>query len=302
MPSNLIQVTDSALLGLPAPAKLNLFLHVIGRRADGKHLLESVFVLIDRADTLNLELLADGRIERTGDIVGAPEADLCVRAAQLLKTRFRVPVGVHINLQKSIPSGAGMGGGSSDAATTLMGLNRLWKLGLNRHTLIELGLELGADVPFFIGGKNAFVEGIGEILSPVEIPPSKFLVLWPGKSVSTGKIFSSPALTRDTESSKILSFQAAAKQNWPTLYGHNDLQPVAVALEPEIATALDWVRPYAEPRMTGSGSAVFGILPSAGKNWSETVFRRLPPQWIGFIAESLSEHPLAQWLDDKKYG
>lgn len=288
----------NALYGLPAPAKLNLFLHVVGQREDKKHLLESVFILIDRKDMIDLELLENGNIERTGDIVGNPEEDLCVRAALLLKDTYHIERGVRIRVQKTIPSGSGMGGGSSDAATTLMGLNTLWNLNLSRRTLCELGVCLGADVPFFIFGRNAFVEGIGEVQTPVSIPKTRFFVVWPGKSVSTAKIFASPALTRDTESTKIQPFIDAVKANWPQLYGHNDLEPVAASYEPEIANALRWLTPYTEPRMTGSGSAVFGVARSSEGLMVQTVFTGMPDSWVGFITESLSEHPLAQWLDD----
>ena len=290
--------TTASLKGLPAPAKINLFLHVIGRRPDGKHLLESVFILIDRADTIDLTLLNEDVIERDGDIVGDLEGDLCVRAARLLKERFGVKTGVRITLKKTIPSGAGLGGGSSDAATTLIGLNRLFGLRLSRSELIDLGETLGADGPFFIFGRPAFVQGIGEILTPVGIPPARYAVIWPGQSVSTGKIFSSPALTRDTESSKIQCFKDSVDHFWPRLYGHNDLQPVAVSLEPEIATALQRLKPFTEPRMTGSGSAVFGIIPPFEESVSEILFTGLPAHWIGFISESLPEHPLAHWLEE----
>ena len=290
---------STALLGLPAPAKLNLFLHVVGRRPDGKHLLESVFVFIDRSDTVDLELIDSDEIIRTGDVVGEVEGDLCVRAARLLKEKFGIKRGVKIGLRKTIPSGAGMGGGSSDAATTLIGLNRLFDLQLSRQELIDLGVTLGADVPFFLYGRNAFVEGIGEFFKPVEIPPSKIAVIWPGKSVSTAKIFSDSALTRDTESSKIQDFQDSAKHLWPKLFGHNDLQPVAVSQENSIAQALTWLAPYCEPRMTGSGSAVFGILPPSERSVSNMLFKGMPAEWIGFITESLPGHPLARWLDDK---
>lgn len=290
--------SSNALYSLPAPAKLNLFLHVIGQRKDKKHLLESVFILLDRKDTIDLELLENGDIERTGDIVGNPEEDLCVRAARLLKDTYHIERGVRIRVHKTIPSGAGMGGGSSDAATTLIGLNTLWKLNLPRRTLCELGVRLGADVPFFIFGRNAFVEGIGEVQTPVSIPKTRFFVIWPGKSVSTAKIFASPALTRDTESTKIQPFIDAVKTNWPQLFGHNDLEPVAVSYEPEIANALQWLTPYTEPRMTGSGSAVFSVAHSGEANMVQTVFTGMPDSWVGFITESLSEHPLAQWLDD----
>lgn len=288
-----------ALLGLPAPAKINLFLHVIGRRSDGKHLLESAFSLVNVCDTIDLIALENNTIERKGDIIGDSHQDLCVRAAQLLKERFHIQTGVQITVKKRIPSGAGLGGGSSDAATTLIGLNNLWDLHLSRSALLALGLELGADVPFFLFGHTAFVEGIGEKLTHIDLPEARFAIIWPGKSVSTAKIFSSPALTRDSKSTKICDFLDIQTSSWPVLFGRNDLQAVAINEEPEIAKTLHWLKNslQCEPRMTGSGSAVFGVLPS-GEPTNLAELGPWPQDWKGFVAESLSEHPLAQWLDD----
>ena len=179
-------------ISLQAPAKLNLFLHVTGRLPNGYHTLQSVFVLIDLCDTIELNLINDGVIRRTGDVIGQPEKDLCVRAARLLQQKFSVPLGVEINVTKRIPAGAGMGGGSSDAASTLLGLNQLWGLKLSKERLMELGQNLGADVPFFLLGTNAWVEGIGEKLTAIDVPEMTFAVVWPGVSQSTPEIFSHP--------------------------------------------------------------------------------------------------------------
>lgn len=282
-------------IGLPAPAKLNLFLHVIGRRADGKHLLESIFILIDLADVLDFTLRDDGAIVRTGDLECEGEKDLCVRAAAALREAAgKPPAGAVINVKKRIPAGAGMGGGSSDAATTLIALNRLWGLDLPREELARIGEMLGADIPFFIRGKNAFVEGIGEIITPMDVPPAEYAVLWPGRGVSTAKIFSSPSLTRDSESLKIAIFSDLLRNRWPELPGHNDLQKTAVGLEPAILQALDALAPFGEARMTGSGSAVFA-LNRTGSAESASLMERIPVDWRFFSVRSLPEHPLCAW-------
>ena len=289
--------TVRSLLGLPAPAKLNLFLHVIGRRPDGKHLLQSVFILLSLHDTIDLMILEEDRIERIGDVIGEAEKDLCVRAARLLKDTYGISEGVRIRVTKRIPAGAGMGGGSSDAATVLIGLSRLFRLNLSRNTLMTLGERLGADVPFFIWGRPGFVEGIGERIRPVEVPPARYAVIWPGKGLSTAKIFASPNLTRDTESMTIAVFSDAVHDVWPVLYGRNDLQPVAEALEPRVSQALELLASCSSPRMTGSGSAVFGVVGT--KSSASFELPALPDQWIGFDVESIAEHPLAAWLDGK---
>lgn len=282
-------------IGLPAPAKLNLFLHVIGRRADGKHLLESIFILIDLADELDFTLRDDGAIVRTGDLECEAEKDLCVRAAAALQEAAgKPPAGAEIHVKKRIPAGAGMGGGSSDAATTLIALNRLWGLDLPREELTRIGEALGADIPFFIRGANAFVEGIGEIITPMDVPPAEYAVLWPGRGVSTAKIFSSPSLTRDSESLKIAIFSDLLRNRWPELPGHNDLQKTAVGLEPAILQALDALAPFGEARMTGSGSAVFA-LNRTGSAESASLRERIPVDWRFFSVRSLPEHPLCAW-------
>lgn len=282
-------------IGLPAPAKLNLFLHVIGRRADGKHLLESIFILIDLADELDFTLRDDGAIVRTGDLECEAEKDLCVRAAAALQEAAgKPPAGAEIHVKKRIPAGAGMGGGSSDAATTLIALNRLWGLDLPREELTRIGEALGADIPFFIRGANAFVEGIGEIITPMDVPPAEYAVLWPGRGVSTAKIFSSPSLTRDSESLKIAIFSDLLRNRWPELPGHNDLQKTAVGLEPAILQALDVLAPFGEARMTGSGSAVFAQN-RTGSAESASLRERIPVDWRFFSVRSLPEHPLCAW-------
>lgn len=283
-----------ALLGLPAPAKLNLFLHVIGRRADGKHLLESIFTLVDLHDTIDLFPLDENRIERTGDLIGDPDGDLCVRAARLLKAQFNIQAGVRIHVTKRIPAGAGMGGGSSDAATTLIGLNRLFNLHLSREQLMTLGEQLGADVPFFIFGQTGFVEGIGEIITPVSLPNAQFAILWPDVGISTAQIFKDPYLTRDSKSMKIAVFSGAVKDMWPDLFGHNDLQAVATRLEPRLTTCLEMLANCRSPRMTGSGSAVFGVI----QDPDNYCLPSIPEQWVGCISNALPQHPLFDWLEE----
>lgn len=220
------------LTGCPAPAKLNTFLHVVGRRADGYHLLQSHFRLIDWSDMLDFERRDDGLIRRTHEVPGVPEsADLTLRAAHLLQSRLGTPYGVDITLHKVLPTGAGLGGGSSDAATTLIALNRLWNGGLSRTQLMELGLQLGADVPFFLFGEDAFVEGIGERLTPYPSPERWFVVVWPGIHVSTAQVFASPCLTRNTPIGTIASLATTPLRN--------DLEPVVRALFPEVDAALE---------------------------------------------------------------
>lgn len=288
-----------ALWDLPAPAKLNLFLHVIGRRADGYHLLQSPFVLIDWCDTLHLERRDDGRIVRHDLGEPLPADDLCVRAARRLQEACGSSLGVDISILKRLPSGAGMGGGSSDAATVLLGLNRLWGLHWPRERLLPLALALGADVPFFVGGCNAFVEGIGERLTPIEVAPRWFAVVKPPVSIRTVAIFNSPLLVRDTKPVIVTGFPAdtaGPKRQAEWLQGHNDLQAVAEAQSPEVTAAAKWLSSrFGHSRMTGSGSAVFagagtGDHPEA--TWSAD---ELPPGWVGRMCRSLVEHPLRGW-------
>ncbi|MCL2308855.1 MAG: 4-(cytidine 5'-diphospho)-2-C-methyl-D-erythritol kinase [Proteobacteria bacterium] len=271
----------------PAPAKLNLFLHVTCRRADGYHNLESVFVLIDLADVVTLALRDDGVIARERDIPGvSEEADLTLRAARLLQEATGVALGVTLKVDKRIPLGGGLGGGSSDAATVLLALNRLWGTRLSRRELSALALRLGADVPFFLGGTAAFVSGIGEVLRPVSLPPMWIALAMPLVAVPTGDVFADPHLTRSTASETIAAF---AKD-----HGRNDLEPVVAARYPEVATALAALR-QATPtaRMSGSGASAFGMFDDAGK--AEAALRRLPPDIPGRLVRTVSRHPLVVW-------
>ncbi|MFP5409743.1 MAG: 4-(cytidine 5'-diphospho)-2-C-methyl-D-erythritol kinase [Gammaproteobacteria bacterium] len=267
----------------PAPAKLNLFLHVVGRRADGYHLLQSVFRFIDRSDAVYLTLRDDGRVVREGDLPGVPEvADLTVRAARLLQPYAPAGAGVGIRLEKVLPMGGGLGGGSSDAATVLLALNRLWQVNLTRTALQDLALQLGADVPVFVFGRTAFAEGVGEILQPADVPPAWYVVLTPPVAVPTAAIFAAPELTRDTPALKIAPFSAGA--------GRNDLQPVVVARYPEVARHLEWLGRFGEARMTGSGACVFASFDTEAA--AHDVLRQLPPTMQGFVAQGLDRHPL----------
>lgn len=291
-----------ALYDVPAPAKLNLFLHITGRRPDGYHLLQSVFMLIDWCDTLHFELRTDGHISRT-DLAdqrhpagNAPETlpadDLCVRAAKALQAASGTPLGVHISLEKRIPSQAGMGGGSSDAASCLLALQRLWGVRLPPQALRTLALSLGADVPFFLSGGHAWVEGIGEKITPLTLPPAHFVVVKTAAGLATQGIFSAPDLKRDTETATIQSFAASA-DGYIFKYGHNDLQPVAQAMCPQIGQALDWLKTqHLEGRMTGSGSAVFAQLPH---DKDSLELSGVPDNWMIRKCGNLQVHPLVGW-------
>ncbi|MBY0444396.1 MAG: 4-(cytidine 5'-diphospho)-2-C-methyl-D-erythritol kinase, partial [Burkholderiales bacterium] len=262
----------------PAPAKLNLFLHIIGRRSDGYHLLQSVFQLIDLADTISLRVNDGGEVQHLNPISGVPaESDLTVRAARLLQKATGCSKGVDIRVAKRLPMGGGVGGGSSDAATVMLALNRLWQLNLPRTRLMELGLSLGADVPFFIFGENAFVEGIGEIMTPVATPEANFVILHPQVHVSTPQIFSDPNLTRDTPPITVPHLSSAITQN--------DLEEVACKGYPEISESIAWLSQYANARMTGSGSCVFASFSSP--NEANRVIYDLPKKMTGYIARSL---------------
>ncbi len=270
-----------------APAKLNLFLHITGRRADGYHLLQSVFMLIDWCDTLHFDVKLDGTIQRIDLNTPLPADDLIVRAARALQSASGTTLGAEIRIDKQIPAQAGMGGGSSDAATTLLALNKLWGLNWPVSKLLPLGLALGADVPFFLHGHNAWVEGIGEKISPVLVPPSRFVVIKPNAGIETARIFGSPALERATKTATIFDFAAQ-----PYDFGRNDLQPVAQALCPEIEMALQWLQSFGlKPRMTGSGSAVFAQLPE------HTVVDIPPHNWQVQICRNMVSHPLREWMD-----
>ena len=278
-------------LSLRSPAKLNLFLHIIGRRADGYHLLQSVFQLIDWCDTIHLKSISENEVRRINPIPGLPpEQDLVVRAANLLKEFCKIESGVEINLHKEIPMGAGMGGGSSDAATTLIGLNALWNLNLSKETLCTLGLQLGADVPFFIFGQNAFVEGIGEKIQEISLQTPDFLVIFPNQGIATASIFLDPELTRDHAQITIDGFLAS-----PLLYQSNDCQAVAMRICPEVKQALDWITqalPGSQPRMSGSGSSVFAVLdPKTDTAKLENLLQNLPEGWVGRVVRGLNKNP-----------
>jgi 4-diphosphocytidyl-2-C-methyl-D-erythritol kinase len=286
-----------AFFDVPAPAKLNLFLHVVGRRADGYHLLQSLFVPIALADTIDLESRTDGAIARSGDLpadLGADvERDLCVRAARLLKQQSGTALGATIHVTKRIPAGGGMGGGSSDAATTLIGLNRLWNLQWPRERLAGLALRLGADVPFFLGPGPAFVEGIGERLTPLPWKSAWYAVIHPQAHVSTAEIFTDQGLTRDTKLTTISAFSAARDSFPRALPGVNDLQSVAQRRAPVIGAAIEHLSRFGCARMTGSGSAVF--VPLETERQARTAIEALPAGWSGWAVQGLDEHPLAAW-------
>lgn len=302
-----------ALYDLPAPAKLNRFLHIVGRRPDGYHLLESVFVLVDWADTLHLERRDDGQLHRHDLGPALPADDLCLRAARALQQASGCTHGVDISIDKQVPWGAGMGGGSSDAATTLLALNRLWALNWPRARLAHIGLALGADVPFFVGGHDAFVQGIGERLTPIKVPPTRYAVVKPPTSIATRDIFEHPRLARDTETVIVTgSFGGAVSDGtgftgwpagWDAAFGKNDLQPPAEDRCPEVAQAARWLEArYGNSRMTGSGSAVFATVTerdgTAGPPLAAFPADELPPGWVGRLCRGLAAHPLAGWAAD----
>jgi len=292
-----------ALYEVAAPAKLNLFLHVVGRRLDGYHLLQSLFVLIDWCDTLHFELRSDGELARHDLGPALPADDLCLRAARLLQSESGTALGADISIDKAVPWGAGMGGGSSDAASTLLALNRLWGLNWPRARLLALGLELGADVPFFIGGRNAIVEGIGERLTAAPVPEQWLAVVKPAASINTASLFANPLLERDTPAAILESFAANADQSiLEPGFGRNDLQAAAQAECAQVGHAATMLQQqFGNSRMTGSGSAVFaragtGQEPSA--LLSDEEMQKLAPGWVGRMCRSLNVHPLAGWAAD----
>lgn len=277
-----------------APAKLNLFLHVVGRRDDGYHLLQTLFRFIDLNDTLHFTLREDGEVRRVNDIDGVPaEHDLCVRAANLLQRETGCKWGVNIEVEKRIPMGGGLGGGSSDAATTLLALNRLWGLGLSRERLMQLGLTLGADVPVFVFGQNAFAEGVGERLQAYELPEAWYVVLSPPVHVPTAQIFTHPELTRNTISITIRALPIGGDVRAGGFA--NDLQPVACSLYPEIGQHLAWLEQFAPAMMTGSGACVFAEF--ATEEQASAVLHQLPTDMRGFVARGLQQHPLRDFAD-----
>ena len=289
------------MFDVPAPAKLNLFLHVVGRRGDGYHLLQSLFVLLDWSDTLHFERRQDGCLQRHDLGPALPADDLSLRAARLLQRESGTHFGVDVSIDKQVPWAAGLGGGSSDAASTLLALNRLWELHWPRPRLAELGARLGADVPFFIGGRNALVEGTGERLTPLTVPRQWLALLKPAAGLATQDVFSHPALVRDTPPVIVPGFieDAAQPGFWwrdTEAYGRNDLQPPAEDCCPDVALAAEWLQQsFGNSRMTGSGSAVFarnGTSEQPDKPWPA---RALAPGWVGRMCRSLDQHPLLDW-------
>jgi 4-diphosphocytidyl-2-C-methyl-D-erythritol kinase len=268
----------------PAPGKLKLLLRVVGRRPDGYHLLQTVFRFIDFGDTVTVRPRPDPEIVRVKPVDGVPaEQDLTLRAARLLQVAAGIGLGADIAVDKRLPLGGGLGGGSSDAATTLLALNHMWGLDLPRNRLLDLALQLGADVPVFVRGENAWAEGVGEQLQPLELPPAWYVVLTPPVVVSTARIFAHPELKRDSKMVRIQSFSAAGPNG-------NDLEPVVCREHPEVAHHLDWLRQFGRAMMTGSGASVFAGFESLGA--AQAVFARLPRSMTGFVARGLERHPL----------
>jgi 4-diphosphocytidyl-2-C-methyl-D-erythritol kinase len=292
-----------ALYEVAAPAKLNLFLHVVGRRDDGYHLLQSAFVLIDWQDTLHFERRDDGRLHRHDLEAVLPADDLCLRAARRLQAESGTAFGADISIAKHVPWGAGMGGGSSDAATTLLALNRLWGLAWSRSRLEALALTLGADVPFFVRGRPALVEGIGEKITTIALAPQRYAVIKPPVMLQTRAIFESPLLVRHTEAAILESF--IAERFEPTdstspAFGRNDLQPAAEAHSAEVGEAAAMLKAwFGNSRMTGSGSAVFARAGVVTAQPGPTLpVDLLPPGWFGRMCRSLQAHPLVGWAED----
>jgi 4-diphosphocytidyl-2-C-methyl-D-erythritol kinase len=271
----------------PAPAKLNLFLHVTGRRDDGYHLLQTAFQFLDFADELTFEPGNDGQIQRESAVAGVDQdSDLSVRAARLLQSHTGCHQGARIRIKKNIPIGGGLGGGSSDGATTLMALNRLWELDLPEQELAKLGLSLGADVPVFIGGHAAWAEGVGEQLDPIDPPENWYLILMPPVSISTAEIFQAPELTRNSPPITIRDFHEGR--------GRNDLEPVVRKRFPEVDRAMNWLAEFGSPRMTGTGACVF--IPVASRQAGLEILDKQPPAQTGFVAQGVNTHPVVSIL------
>lgn len=298
--------SPSRLDDLPAPAKINLFLHIVGRRADGYHLLQSMFVLLDIGDLLSFERRSDGKVHREdrqpGDL---PADDLCVRAARALQQATGCSQGVHIVLDKRLPAQAGLGGGSSNAATCLLALNRLWGLGLRRHELATIGLQLGADVPFFLGGHTAWVEGVGDRLTPARLPPTRYLLVKPPEGSPTAGVYADPTLKRDTRPLKIEDFAAEALHSDSDALclderrlmagTRNGMQPVVQRLCPSVTEGLERLKQHGfDGRMTGSGTALFARMderdPPDALAW--------PPGWWSCCCSTMDSHPLRDWCSD----
>lgn len=278
-------MTEQDAISWPAPAKLNLMLRIVGRRDDGYHLLQTVFQFLDHSDHLCFRIRDDGVIRRCNPLRGLPEAkDLVVRAARLLQQQTGVSLGADIELRKCLPMGAGLGGGSSDAATTLVALNHLWKCGLSAARLAQIGLSLGADVPVFVGGVAAWGEGVGERLEPLELPEPWYLVLIPPCHISTAEIFSAPDLTRDSGRIKIRDFLAGSVEN--------DCLSVVCSRYPQVAAALKWLGRFADARLTGTGAAVFAAFES--EQAADRVKAQAPDDYQFFVARGLNRSPLLE--------
>ena len=285
----------------PAPAKLNLFLHITGRRADGYHELQTLYQPIDLADELTIRPRADGVVTRTGADIGVPpEADLVVRAAQLLRAEAgNARLGADIALLKRIPVGGGLGGGSSDAATALVALNELWGLDWPASRLAELALRLGADVPVFVAGTPALGSGIGEVLEAVPVAPASFAIVFPGVAVPTAQVFQAPELTRN---SPIITIPGFLSSDWPSrpIAGRNDLEPIVASRYPAVRAALDWLGRRGRARLTGSGASVFAAFADRGA--ARAALAGLPDDWTGFVATGLARSPLAARVAAERSG
>lgn len=276
-----------------APAKINLFLHVVGQRADGYHLLQTVFRLLDRYDTIHLKPTTNSVIKRVNEIAGVPEAeDLCIRAAKLLQQHTGCNLGVEMHVEKNIPMGAGLGGGSSDAATVLLALNRLWKLDLGRAELLTLGLKLGTDVPFFIYGTNAWAEGVGEQLQPINLHEAYYVVLTPDIHVSTAKIFANKQLTKNTIPKTMSDFSGTGNSKAEFT---NDLEKIVCNNYPAVSECLTWLKQFGDARMSGSGASVF--LEVDDEKIATNICNKKPEDVRGFVAKGLNQHPLMHYAD-----
>lgn len=286
-----------------APAKINLFLHIVGQRADGYHLLQTVFRLLDYYDTIQIKPTAGKTIKRVNQIPNVPEeSDLCVRAASLLQQHTGCSRGAEILVNKKIPMGGGLGGGSSDAATVLLALNRLWQLNLSRNELLGLGLKLGADVPFFIYGGNAWAEGIGEVLQPIQLHDAYYVVLTPDVHVSTAQIFANKELTKDSNPQIMSTFSRTARLNAADAGGGNihpdfinSLEKVVCSLNPKVSECLSWLKQFGDARMSGSGASVF--LEVANAEIANKIYSAKPESVRGFVAKGLNQHPLKDYAD-----
>ena len=278
-------------LAWPAPAKLNLFLHITGRRPDGYHLLQTVFQFLDYGDSIDFNVRDDGKLIRHSSYTEiAPDSDLVIRAARKLQEETGCQPGAEITVNKKIPLGGGLGGGSSNAATTLVALNRLWALGLSTQRLTQIGLSLGADIPVFIHGQAAWAEGVGEVFTSINPEECWYLVIDPGYRVSTAEIFNAPDLTRHTPAITIRDFLKSG--------GHNDCEPVVRSLYPEVAAALDWLGQFAGARLTGTGACVFAGFNN--KDQAEKIHASLPSKWQGFVVRGLNRSPLLARLEQVK--